>query len=133
MTDSDTNQSNAVVLKRDGHGRVRTTAAQRAGLLAEYERSGLSGPAFCRVAGINYQTFVCWRQDQRAAATAQAPALPPLASTPSIRLVEAALSAAMPAAAASAGMEVVLPGGARLLVADAAQAVLAAQLIKALS
>ena len=43
-------------------------------LLAEYERSGLSGPAFARVTGINYQTFAWWRQEQRKAHSALMPA-----------------------------------------------------------
>jgi hypothetical protein len=59
------------VLKCDGRGRVRSTLAQRMEAVAEFERSGLSGPAFCRVAGINYQTFVGWRNEARRKAGAQ--------------------------------------------------------------
>lgn len=43
--------------RRTWRGRVRSTVAQRQAMLAEFERSGLSGPQFARVAGIAYQTF----------------------------------------------------------------------------
>ena len=40
------------VLKRDVLGRVKTTPGQRAAVLDEFERSGLSGPKFAAVAGV---------------------------------------------------------------------------------
>lgn len=48
--------------KRDARGRVQHSPAQREDFLDAYERSGLSGPVFARVAGINYQTFAGWRK-----------------------------------------------------------------------
>ena len=42
----------------------RTDAAQRARLLAEFERSGLSAADFARQQGLNYTTFCGWRQRQ---------------------------------------------------------------------
>ena len=68
MTDSDSREQLGLafgVLKRDARGRVRTTSEQREAILGEFERSGLSGPQFALVAGINYQTFATWRQQQR--------------------------------------------------------------------
>ena len=56
MTDGE-NRLAAGPLKIDRRGRVRSTVAQRQAVLAEFERSGLSGPQFARVAGIAYQTF----------------------------------------------------------------------------
>ena len=47
----------AVVLKTDALGRVKMTAAQRERVLDEFERSGLSGAKFAKLAGIKYQTF----------------------------------------------------------------------------
>ena len=44
------------------HRRPRTTPAQRAQLLAEFERSRLSAAAFARRHGLNYTTFCGWRQ-----------------------------------------------------------------------
>ncbi len=40
----------------------RTTARQRATLLAAFDRSGLSAAAFTRKHRINYTTFCGWRQ-----------------------------------------------------------------------
>ena len=69
MTDSDIADEVAVglhgILKRDSRGRVLTTQEQRRALLQAFENSGLSGPQFARVAGINYQTFATWRQQHK--------------------------------------------------------------------
>jgi hypothetical protein len=54
----DGNQS---FLKQDVKGRVGTPAERREALLAEFERSGLSGPKFAALAGVKYQTFAWWR------------------------------------------------------------------------
>jgi hypothetical protein len=130
MTQSDNAPVESIILKRDARGRVRTTAAQRAALLAEFARSGLSGPGFARVAGINYQTFACWRQEQRKASAALVPVRS--ASPPSVRLVEATLQAPLSATPVPGPLRVTLPGGALLIIDAAAQVSLAAQLIKAL-
>jgi transposase-like protein len=42
--------------------RARTDAAQRAQLLAAFDRSGLSAADFARQHGIHYTTFCAWRQ-----------------------------------------------------------------------
>lgn len=119
------------MLKRDGRGRVRSTPEQRREAVVQFERSGLSGPAFCRVAGIRYQTFVGWRKEARKQLEARdMGAWPAAAFQPAtIRLVEA-----MPMAAPGCGpLQVALPGGALLLIADAAQAALAARLLQTLA
>lgn len=134
--DDDSKEEGVSVLKCDGRGRVRSTAQQRREVLAEFERSGLSGPAFCRVAGIKYQTFVGWRQAARRRPStldhdcAHLPAVPqqPMA----LRLVEASLREAQGEHKAPS-IEVHLPGGSRMMILDAAQAALAAQLLKALA
>lgn len=41
---------------------VRTDAAQRAQLLAAFDRSGLSAADFARRQGIHYTTFCAWRR-----------------------------------------------------------------------
>ena len=53
------------VLKRDLLGRVTTPKAQREALLDAFERSGLKGTSFARIAGVNYQTFASWIQKRR--------------------------------------------------------------------
>lgn len=65
MTDSDLDTESVAVLKQDRRGRVLTTPSQRLAFLQQFEKSGLSGPQFARVAGINYQTFASWRQQQK--------------------------------------------------------------------
>jgi hypothetical protein len=138
------------VLKRDMLGRVAYPRAQREALLDEFERSGLKGRPFAQVAGIKYQTFANWVQQRRRArgecavtprleqpAASDQPAARPL------RLVEAVLAQVIPttedtpvAAPLSlsgkdhnSGLEVLLPGSARMFVRDAGQAELAAQLL----
>jgi hypothetical protein len=133
MTDSEMPPPTTFVLKRDARGRVRSTPAQRRALLDQFSRSGLSGPAFARVAGVNYQTFASWRHQQRSGVAALAlgktPSCVAAPSPPPVRFVEAKL----PAAQAGVLLRITLPGGAALQIADASQAMLAAQLIKALA
>ena len=47
----------AEVLKTDSRGRVRVPAERREALLDEFEKSGMSGAKFARLAGIHYATF----------------------------------------------------------------------------
>ncbi len=132
MTNDDP-KSGLAVLKRDGRGRVRTTLEQRREAVAEFERSGLSGPAFCQVAGIKYQTFVGWRKAARRKAASQAGGLQPVVGQPgTIRLTEVVLQA-QPQIRAEDGLQVHLPGGVRLVITDAAQVPLAVHLIQALA
>lgn len=44
-------------IRSDGRGRMLIGHAQREALLDEFERSGLSGTAFCRLHGLTYPTF----------------------------------------------------------------------------
>ena len=44
---------------------ARTTAARRAQLLAEFDRSGLSAAAFARRHGLHYTTFCGWTRERR--------------------------------------------------------------------
>jgi hypothetical protein len=130
------------ILKSDVLGRVTTTRAQREALLDEFERSGMKGRPFARLVGVKYPTFASWIQTRRRVRGGSA-ARPPheqsavVSALPmrSLGWVEAvvapsaaeALSA--PCGSAKAALEVLLPGGAKLLVADAAQAALAAQIL----
>ena len=52
----------SLILKQDVMGRVRVTAARRAEVVAEFQRSGLSGYRFARMAGVKYPTFMGWVQ-----------------------------------------------------------------------
>ena len=97
-----TNPGNELtILKQDGRGRVRTSAARREQLLDEFERSGLSGAKFAELVGVKYQTFATWvqrRQRQLGAA-----AKVPVPTTESVKWLEAVLASAPPAVAGAIG------------------------------
>ena len=94
----------------------RSTATQRAQLLAAFTRSGLSAADFARKHQLNYTTFCGWRQQR--AQLEPAPAF-----------VQVELTA--PPATAE-GLLVELGGNARLRIESAGQIALAAQLLQTL-
>jgi len=53
------------ILKQDRVGRVRTPRARQEAILAEFDRSGMSGQQFAQYLGIKYQTFATWVQKRR--------------------------------------------------------------------
>jgi transposase-like protein len=110
-----------IVIKSDRRGRLRFTPGQRAAMLEAYDASGLSGPKFAQLHGINYQTFAAWVQRRKRQA-APAPTGGGL-----FTLLEAAVDGRP-----ERGLEVVLPGGARLLIDSRAHLELAAALIRQL-
>ncbi len=83
------------ILKCDGLGRVRMPVDRREALLDEFEKSGLSGAAFCRMTGVQYGTFANWVQARRKKRLAMGGAAPgavlfgPDESDGSVRLLEA--------------------------------------------
>jgi hypothetical protein len=132
------------VLKQDACGRVRTPEQRRQVLLEEFEKSGLSGAKFARLAGIKYATFMGWttkRREER-----KAVAVIPSAGTPArngggpVRLVEAVVDNApvresRPAlpAPAEVGLLIELPGGGRMRVESPVQLRMAAELLAMLA
>ena len=112
-------------MKFDRRGRLRYAPEQKASLIEAYAASGLSGPRFAALHGVNYQTFAAWLQKRkRAAAPAGLPAPQDWA------LVEVAVPAVRESAA---GLTVLLPGGAELRVAVSEAIPLAAALIRELT
>ncbi len=124
------------VLQTDVLGRVRVKRARREALLDEFERGGTSAQAFAAMMDVKYQTFASWVQKRGRARRPSPPAtrvkaLPPPPTVPgTLRLVEAVAEPAVAKEAES--LLVHLPGGARVEVRDARQAVLAAALLQAL-
>jgi DNA-binding transcriptional regulator YiaG len=55
------------ILKRDVIGRVQTPQGLRERIVDEFERSGMSGREFARMAGMKYPTFASWVQKRRRA------------------------------------------------------------------
>lgn len=114
------------LLKRDERGRVRSTPPMRQAAVAEYQRSGLSATAFAKMAGIAPNTFWNWLHAQ--GLTQKRPRALAGACKP-VRFVQVT-----PQSASSATpLQVRLPGGVVIEVADAAQAVLTARLIEAIN
>jgi transposase-like protein len=106
----------------DTRGRVRTSREQRRLILAEFERSGVSAVEFARRSGLKYSTLAGWRHRHRRSHR-------PGRVRP-VRLLEAVLpTAPVPSLTA---LPVLLPGGARLEIACAAQLPLAAALLREL-
>ena len=115
------------VLKQDAAGRVWTPRDRREEVLDEFERSGLPAAQFAAHVGVKYPTFAAWvqkRRKSRAAASVPAPA-----TAEPMRWMEASV---VSGPVETSGLAIHLPGGARLEVRDAAQAELAAQVLRAL-
>ena len=126
-----TDMKNGVVLKRDERGRVRTPRERREALLDEFEKSGVSGMKFARLVGIKYPTFAAWAQRRRQKRPSDPKASVP--SVPKMRWLEAVVEQSKPSAGSGQSVLVIhLPGGARMEVADAMQAALAAVLLRSL-
>jgi hypothetical protein len=53
------------IVKIDRIGRIKTPRERREALLAEFDRSGMSGQQFAKWAGIKYGTFITWVQKRR--------------------------------------------------------------------
>ena len=53
------------ILSRDARGRVLVSRERRESLLAEYDRSGMSGVKFAQYVGIKYSTLAYWLQSRR--------------------------------------------------------------------
>ena len=127
-------------MKRDALGRVKTDEGQREAILDEFERSGLSGVKFSGVAGIKYAMFASWvqRRKRRRAACGRkrrtgksAVGRTPL--VPRLGWVEAKVERrALAVVAEKRALRLALPGGALLEIADEAQALLAARVLRAL-
>ena len=115
----------AAILKRDERGRVRVPRVRQDALLDEFARSGLSGTKFAALCGVKYPSFAGWVQRRRrehgAGAGASAGAAP-------VQWLEALL----PGGGCGAPLVLHLPGGARMELTAAAQAPLAAAVLRAL-
>ena len=53
------------ILKVDEAGRVQTPPEKREVMLAEYDRSGMTGAQFARFVGVRYSTLMYWLQKRR--------------------------------------------------------------------
>jgi len=119
---------NESIMKADRRGRLRYTPEQKQTMVAAYHASGLSAPRFAAHHGVNYQTLVTWiKKDKQSPASAT----PDSSSTRFFSLIPTLIEGNGNPAADRA-MEMLLPGGARLLITSADHVALAVALIRQL-
>lgn len=117
---------NESLMKTDRRGRLRYRPEQKKTMVEAYLASGLSAPRFATLHGVNYQTLVSWiKKGRMPGSTAPSRSLHPAL----LSLVPAEIEGA-PAIGAGHAMEVLLPGGAKLLISSAVQVDLAVALIR---
>jgi hypothetical protein len=115
------------IVKADRRGRLRYTTEQKAALVEAYQASGLSGPRFAQLHGVNYQTLASWLQKRKKASGS----LPnPRSNFGLLSLVPAELHDGP--GASSRPLAIVLPGGVRFEISDSSPAPIAAALIREL-
>src|SRR5689334_8153543 len=135
-TSETTGAADGEIFKTDTAGRLRVPRARREALLDEFERSGSSGAQFAAYVGVKCSTFAAWahkRRRQKALAAAGAPSdeSTKTAAEP-IRWWETVLESAGKPSSEAGVLQVHLPGGAQLDIANAQQAGLAAVLLEKL-
>jgi hypothetical protein len=125
----------ATVLKTDVLGRVKISKGHREALLDAFEESGLTGLAFARHHGVNYQTFASWLQKRRRERGLY-PAAPSSANeTLKLTLAEVDLAACTEKPrppSVHAPIEVVLPDGLTLRVSQGVAVPFVVELIRGL-
>ena len=129
----------AEICKQDSRGRVRVTRERREALLEEFARSGLSGAAFARMAGIKYATFAGWvarRRNERKLKPAVEHGRPEAPSVNTVQLLEAVVERGVPSeerGSSVGGLLIELPGGSRLRVESPVQMQMAVELVALLA
>ena len=123
-------QKGSEILKTDKRGRVKTPPQRRQELLEEFDKSGLSAPKFAALTGLKYQTFAGWLHQRRK----QRDELTPVVASgkePTVQWLETVIEKAqVTQAVPSSNLIVRLPSGAMIEVANAAQAVLAGEVMR---
>ena len=115
------------ILKLDEVGRVQTPPEKREAMLAEYDRSGMTGAQFARFFGVRYSTLMYWLQKRRKEAGHGEQVAAPRPDHP--RWLEARVEGEV---ANSENVVVEMGGGVRLLVGSRVQAALAGELLRAM-
>jgi hypothetical protein len=116
----------ATIIKSDRTGRPHYTQQYKDEVLAAYDASGMSGPAFAEHCGLKYSTFAGWVSKRRREEDQN--------STPGGNPTnQQFVLADFGTGPASGELRIELPGGASARLSDADQAGLLAALIKALA
>lgn len=122
------------ILKVDGKGRVRVSRERREALLAEYDRSSMTGAAFAEWSGVKYPTLMSWLGKRKR--TEVRDSHEETGRHSALSWVEAVVEGDL----ASGGgqfesgvlLEIALPGGASLRVINRESAALAAEVLRQL-
>ena len=112
-------------IKADRRGRLRYTAEQKKTMVDAYLASGLSAPRFAKYHGVNYQTLVSWIKKGKMEAGAD----PSRSIHPALLSLVSAEIDGSNTINADRALEVMLPGGTKLLIASPGQVNLAVALI----
>ena len=64
--------TNHDIFKSDRRGRLRYSKELKSALVEAYQASGLSGPRFAALHGVNYQTLAGWLQKHKQTASTAA-------------------------------------------------------------
>jgi hypothetical protein len=118
--------SGSEILKVDEVGRVRTPPEKRHAMLAEFDRSGMTGAQFARFSGVRYPTLMNWLQKRRKGA-GQSEQARRREDHP--RWLEARVEGEL---SKSENIVVEMGGGVRMLVGNGAQAALGGELLRAM-
>ena len=116
-------QAAGIIVKSDRTGRTRYTPEYKREVLAAFQSSSLSAPAFARQCGIKYPTLAAWIGALKHGDRTNSPC----GNTPAFLVAEVASSANGPA------LEVKLPCGAIVRASDAEQIRLLAALLRHLA
>ncbi len=127
-----TTDEEPLILKTDALGRVRMPGERREAILDAFEKSGMSGQAFARHIGVKYPTFASWIQKRRRDRGDYGAREGRSEKGPSFTLLEATVESASERALDGEALEVETSQGLKLRIASKEQAVLAADLVRAL-
>lgn len=120
-------EAGSEILKVDEVGRVRTPSKKREAMLAEYERSGMTGAQFARFVGVRYSTLMYWLQKRRKQAGQSEEGANSRKDHP--RWLEARVEGDL---SPSEELVVEMAGGVRMLVSNRTQAALAGEVLRAI-
>jgi transposase-like protein len=120
-------ESGSEILKVDEVGRVRTPPEKREAMLAEYERSGMTGAQFARFVGVRYSTLMYWLQKRRKEAAQSEQAASSRNDHP--RWLEARVEGEV---GHSEELVVEIGGGIHMLIGNRRQAALAGEVLRAM-
>lgn len=126
-------ETGSEIVKTSKVGYMLTSRQRRAELLAEFDKSGLCGSAFAKLAGVKYPTFMHWLQQRRLKQPASSlPSAPSRKVTPGLWL-EAVIQKPQSETSNGAAPPLVvrLPSGAALEIGHASHVPLGAALLRA--